>query len=288
MAGISRGIILAILGSDFSHSVELPPDGASGGIFIAWKHSLGTAAAVRVDNHCISVQFHPANGQDWWFTGVYGPQGDANKLMFLQELRDVRAACQGPWLVMGDYNLIVKAEDKNNDNLNRATMGRFCHLINDLGLHDVPMRGRKFTWSNQQDSPTLVRLGRVICSTDWDKVFPNNLLQSSATVGSDHCPLLFSQNAVKQGKARFHFEAFWTKLEVFQEAVAAAWSSVPSSACPFDTLVRKFRATVRGLQSWSHKKVGHVNSQLGLAREVLHQLEIAQDNRSLSNQELWL
>jgi len=38
-------------------------------------------------------------------------------------------------------------------------------------------------------------------------------------------------------------------------------------------------------------EIAHCNaffSQLGLAREVLHQLEIAQDNRSLSFQELWL
>jgi hypothetical protein len=48
----------------------------------------------------------------------------------------------GPWLVMGDYNLIIKAEDKNNANLNRAMMGRFRRLINDLGLHDVPLNGR--------------------------------------------------------------------------------------------------------------------------------------------------
>jgi hypothetical protein len=43
---------------------------------------------------------------------------------------------------MGDYNLIIKAEDKNNANLNRAMMGRFRRLINDLGLHDVPLNGR--------------------------------------------------------------------------------------------------------------------------------------------------
>lgn len=80
---------------------------------------------------------------------MYGPQGDENKMLFLQELRDVRAVCQGPWLVLGDYNLIVKAEDKNNGNLNRAMMGRFRRLINDMGLHDLPLHGRKFTWSNQ-------------------------------------------------------------------------------------------------------------------------------------------
>ena len=36
------------------------------------------------------------------------------------------------------------------------------------------------------------------------------------------------------------------------------------------------------------KKNGHVNSQLELAREILHQFEIAQDHRVLSGLELWL
>lgn len=75
MADISRGTILSMLGSDFSHFVELPSAGASGGILIAWKHTLGPAAAVRIDTHCLSVQFSPSNGQAWWFTGVYGPRG---------------------------------------------------------------------------------------------------------------------------------------------------------------------------------------------------------------------
>lgn len=53
-------------------------------------------------------------------------------------------------------------------------------------------------------------------------------------------------------------------------------------------LSKKFRAVAKSLQSWSHKKVGHVNSQLSLAREILHMLEIAQDNRNLTDQEIWL
>jgi hypothetical protein len=108
---------------------------------------------------------------------------------------------------MGDFNLIVKAEDKNNDNLNRAMMGRFRRLINDFELHDVPMKRRKFTWLNQQDAPMLVRLDRALCSTDWDQMHPNSLLQSAATDGPDHCPHLFNLNAINPGKPRFHFEA---------------------------------------------------------------------------------
>lgn len=121
-----------MLGSDFSYSVELPSVGASGGMLVAWKHYLGAAVETRVDYFCVSVKFSPTSGSAWWLTCVYGPQGDDNKLLFLQELRSVRASCQGPWLVLGDYNLIVSAEDKNNGNLNRAMICRFRRLINDL------------------------------------------------------------------------------------------------------------------------------------------------------------
>ena len=123
---------------------------------------------------------------------------------------------------------------------------------------------------------------------DWEQLLPNCPLQSCATDGSDHCPLLLGLNDVHPGKARFHFEAFWTKLDGFQAAVESAWASEPASSCPFDTLACKFRATVRSLQSWSQKTIGHVNTQLGLAREILHQLEIAQDHRVLSPLETWL
>jgi hypothetical protein len=42
------------------------------------------------------------------------------------------------------------------------------------------------------------------------------------------------------------------------------------------------------LQSWIDKKVGHVNSQLALACEVLHQLKIVNGRRILSSREIWL
>jgi hypothetical protein len=47
----------------------------------------------------------------------------------------------------------------------------------------------------------------------------------------------------------------------------------------------KFGAAAKGLQAWSDKKVGHVESQLALAREVLHQLEITRDGQALSHEE---
>jgi hypothetical protein len=55
-----------------------------------------------------------------------------------------------------------------------------------------------------------------------------------------------------------------------------------------ETLTLKFRAAGNGLESWSDKRVGHFKSQLEMAREITHQLEMARDFRQLSSLETWL
>jgi hypothetical protein len=65
---------------------------------------------------------------------VCGPQGNHEKIQFLQSLREIRALCTGPWLVLGDFNLILREEEKNNNNLDHAMMGRFRKWANDLLL----------------------------------------------------------------------------------------------------------------------------------------------------------
>jgi hypothetical protein len=109
-----------------------------------------------------------------------------------------------------------------------------------------------------------------------------------ASVDSDHCPLILGLKDGCPGKRRFHFEAFWPKFDGFQQVVQQAWGVVQTKPCPLETLALKFKAAARALQSWSDKKVENFISQLQLAREILHQLEIAQDSRPLSLLEIWL
>jgi hypothetical protein len=70
------------------------------------------------------------------------------------------------------------------------------------------------------------------------------------------------------------------------EEIAASWDQPVQSTCPRERVSMKLKRLARRLQSWGHSAVGNVNSQLGLAREVLHRLEMAQDNRLLSSDEV--
>jgi hypothetical protein len=67
-----------------------------------------------------------------------------------------------------------------------------------------------------------------------------------------------------------------------------AWDSMSPDSCPFLSLERKLKETTKRLKAWSDKQVGHVRAQLALAKEIVHRLEMTQDERSLTTAELWL
>lgn len=113
-------------------------------------------------------------------------------------------------------------------------------------------------------------------------------MHSTAAGISDHCPLILSLGGNVRGHRRFHFESFWPSLEGFQEVVHQAWLAAGQEGGPLERLFSKMQATAKALQSWSAKRVGNVTDQLDLARELLHQLEMAQDRRLLSEPEVWL
>lgn len=97
----------------------------------------------------LQVSRNGAGGDPWWITIVYGPQSDGDKELFLDSLVAVRAVCPGPWLLSGDFNMIYQASDKNNGRLNRRCMRRFRGFISRMGLDEIHLSGRRYTWSNR-------------------------------------------------------------------------------------------------------------------------------------------
>ena len=88
-----------------------------------------------------------------------------------------------------------------------------------LELVDIHLHGRRYTWSNERRSPTMVRLDRALVSLDWEAMHPDCHLQALSSDASDHCPLLMQTQLSIQYMRRFHFESFWPKMLGYQEAV---------------------------------------------------------------------
>ena len=152
-----------------------------------------------------------------------------------------------------DFNMIYNSEDKNNDNLNMAMMGRFRRFVNDMELKEIPLLGRRYTWSNERASPTLVKLDRVLCTSDWEDLYPDCVLQSHATEMSDHCPLILGLHDGIRSKRHFHFESYWTQLPGFLDTVMNSWDEPIRMVGPLERISIKMKRLTRALQSWSAK-----------------------------------
>jgi len=172
-----------MLGRAFTEYAYLPASSTRGGILLIAGRQADVSFSDVLDGQ-----------SKWWLTSVYGPQDDGDKAVFLEELEAIRDACAGPWAITGDFNLILNEADKSNERKDRTNLRRFRQTVATLELQDMHLHGRCFTWSNERERPTLVRLDRVLISVDWDEKFPNAHLHGLGCDASYHCPLLLQTN----------------------------------------------------------------------------------------------
>jgi hypothetical protein len=125
-------------------------------------------------------------------------------------------------------------------------------------------------------------------SVDWDEKFPNSHLRGLGSDASDHYPLLLHTNMGRMAKARFHFEIYWPKFNDFKDVVARAWHRPEIEREPLACLDVMLRVLVRALQSWAATRIGEIKAQLLMACELILQLDIAQDERGLTEEEAGL
>ncbi|CAD6214649.1 unnamed protein product [Miscanthus lutarioriparius] len=226
MQNLDQGVVRRTVGAKFANTfVVLPATQTRGGILIAVNEDYFQLSDQHLSTHAVTATVTMrADGTKWQITVVYGLQGDAEKLQCLQKLAAIPCPAHGRWLVLGDFNFIYQAEDKNNSNLNHRLMASFKAVIDDLNLKEIGLNGRHFTWSNEQDNPTLTRIDRFFCTPDWELTLPTCFLHSLPSLMSDHTPLLLQGELEHCHNRTFRFENFWVKMDGFRDLVEQVWS----------------------------------------------------------------
>ena len=118
-----------------------------------------------------------------------------------------------------------------------------------------------------------------------DLLFPAAKLLPQASTISDHCPLMLVNDGIICINRRFRFESYWQFIAGFNEVVQQAWMEGTGSRCPIARLNAKLWRTSKALRNWSRVHVGDLQRQLGIATELIFQLETAQEFRQLTEDE---
>jgi exonuclease III len=98
-----------------------------------------------IENAVIASVLDGRINTQWTITGVYGPQGNLEKLEFLRELKHIKALAKPQWLILGDFNMITRAQDKSNGRTDIKLIFRFAKTLNQMEVRKVELVGKKYT-----------------------------------------------------------------------------------------------------------------------------------------------
>ena len=108
MQVMDHNVVSRTAGAKFVNSyIVLPVEQTRGGIFLAVNEDFFDLSDIELTSNAITAQINMrADGIKWQITVVYGPQGEAAKLQFLQELKNIPPPEHNRGLILGDFNLI--------------------------------------------------------------------------------------------------------------------------------------------------------------------------------------
>lgn len=272
-------VVREALGNDFTANYSfLPARGTRGGILIAVSAQHFSLVSTFVTKNTITVVVRMLDdGAEWSLTSVYGPQRRRRKERFLDELKILKNRVTASWLLAGDFNMIYKASDKNNDRLDRRLMTKFRQMLQELELKEINLQGRKYTWTNGQENPTMTRIDRCFSSIQWEESFPTCHLQALVSTLSDHCPLMLQGATQTNVYSGFRFENYWIHMPGFKEVVSTAWNKPVQATDAFRKLHIKMSRTAKALKQWQRTNIGNIKMQTIVAKEILWQMDVAEE-----------
>jgi exonuclease III len=185
-------LLRQIVGGRYQDKIHVDAQGTAGGILLSWKKSIFALQSQEVYQNSITVELSfKLNSSKIQITGVYGPSTGGNREDFLQQLRMAKLMNRIPWLICGDFNLVLAAEERSTNRLTGVDR-EFRRLVNELSLIDLPLQGRRFTWSNARENVIFVRLDRFLVSQLWNTTFSAGSQKALANTSSDHCPIMYT------------------------------------------------------------------------------------------------
>jgi hypothetical protein len=223
--------------------------GTRGGLITAWDPTLFTLTSHSSNQFCLSTSLS-CNASNYGFTitNVYGPSDHSLTPQLLQCLRATRAAIQGAWILLGDFNLVRQPADKSNGIINSALADAFNQTIDELAITEVNLSDRRFTWTNKQFFAVLAMLDRVFTNIHLNQLFPLASLTSLPRPTSDHTPLLLSLSSNIPMSSYFRLENHLLKNESFLTSIVQAWHQAltcPDAAGQLVACIKSSRAAAK-------------------------------------------
>ncbi|KAL5162615.1 Transposon TX1 uncharacterized protein [Glycine soja] len=216
-----------------------------------------------------------------WLTAIYGFNYLEQRRDLWHDLEAINKTQQGPWCLIGDFNNVLKTNDRVGGKMVCEKEYKDLRtMMDNTGLAEMDSKGDYYTWSNKQSENIIYsRIDRILGNTEWFSKNLNLSLTNMTPGISDHAMLCLRDDSVPvKRKARFKYANCVSGMDNFTETVANSWNSTRREGPPMKMLWHKLKKLQPVINNLSKPLIG-IKVKLQEAREKLThaQMELTLD-----------
>lgn len=163
----------------------------------------------------------------------------------------------------------------------------FNDFIGKFQLRELLTSGPRYTWSNKQKDPLLVKLDRILATERWELQYPTCFSWAKARIGSDHFPILL--NSGEKGDSRpiyFFFEDHWFQRTDFLEMIKKKWVEFSKNYKGDSYSMNRWHGCLQGLRQylrgWSLRLIGQQREAKNKIAERIQTIDNSAEHRLLT------
>ncbi|XP_009595534.1 uncharacterized protein [Nicotiana tomentosiformis] len=212
---------------------------------------------IDTDQQLTIMVYHQDIENHIMMTFVYAKCSSLERLELWDNLYYLDRDMELPWVVGGDFNMILNEEEKIGGlPVYPPEYEDFVFYVNSCGLFDMGYKGSPFIWWNGRPNSECIfkRLDRSFVNMPFQTLFPSTEVEHYIRTGFDHAPLLMSSGKQSTQIAKtFKFLNFWIKHASFME---------------------KLKRVKIALSKWSKLTYGDIFKQLALREDAVRVKEM--------------
>ncbi|XP_058775952.1 uncharacterized protein LOC131650248 [Vicia villosa] len=209
-----------------------------------WNQQVWDIKMLENTDQFVHCEAYKENGDfSHYLTSIYAQNQLIHRKKLWEDIQNVGSIINRPWIIIGDYNNVLKITDRIGGNeVQEAEYRDLEQMMENLGLYEHETKGDHFTWFNKQSQgPIYSRIDRALCNSFWFATFPDCVIEVMRSHISDHAPLkvnMVNQHGYVKKKRRFQFLNCVTVREDYMNKLSDSWQQ-PMGGNPMYKLWRK-------------------------------------------------
>ena len=164
------------------------------------------------------------SNSSWLISTIYASPRSTERHILWNNLNKVAELHDMPWVLAGDFNETLSAEDKfGGRTIGVSSSLLFKECLDNCNMIDIGFSGPRFTWTHKREVHALIqeRLDRFFVNPSWCLLYLEARVMHLTRCHSDHCPVMLDMlPRTNTGRARpFKFQTCWLTDPTFPSIV---------------------------------------------------------------------